>query len=128
MAKNGEQVKLPTPKKDGYLFSGWTKSSAMAQGTLKNNKENFTDDIAPKTVTIANGSETYYAIWTKKTTEYTFGSPDNIEFQNSLKTEEVTSSGGNVSVGYSLYDEDGDGKYELKGDQTPREPSSYKVN
>jgi hypothetical protein len=100
----------------------------MAQGTLKNSKENLKDSIAPKTVVVGNGCETYYAIWTKKTTDYTFGSPNSTVFQSSLKTEEVTSSGGNVSVGYSLYDEDGDGNYELKSDQTSRDPSSYKVN
>ncbi len=128
MVANGEQIKLPTPKKEGYLFSGWTTSLAMAQGTLTNNSANMNDAIAPKTIAVANGSETYYAIWTKKTVEYTFGSAEETVFQSALKTEEVTASNGKVSVGFSLYDEDGDGQYELKADQTPRTPSSYKVN
>ena len=124
----GEQINLPTPKKDGYLVCGWTNSSEMAQGTLSNTAANMNDKISPKTVIVANGSETYYAIWAEKSLEYTFGTPDETVFQNALTTEEVSSSGGYVSVGYSLYDEDGDGKYELKADQTSRDPSSYKVN
>ncbi len=128
MVGSGEQINLPTPQKEGYIFAGWTTSLAMAKGTLANNTTNMNDEIAPKTVVIAEGFKTYYPIWVAKKTEFTFGSEGNITFQNHLTTTEVTESTGYVSKGHSLFDEDGDGYYELKGDQTPRDPSSFKVN
>ncbi len=124
----GEQVKLPTLTKSGYVFAGWSKSQGYVNGTLGNYSSNLSDDVAPKTVAIADRSSAYYPVWVESTTEYTFGTPSNTTFQNNLTTTPYDSSTSTVSKGFSLYDEDGDGNYELKADQTANDPSAYKVN
>ncbi len=124
----GEQVKLPTLTKSGYVFAGWSKSQGYVNGTLGNYSSNLSDDVAPKNVVIADRSSVYYPVWVESTTEYTFGTPSNTTFQNNLTTTPYDSSTSTVSKGFSLYDEDGDGNYELKADQTANDPSAYKVN
>ncbi len=128
LLNRGDTMQLPTLKKTGYVFIGWTQDKSYALGTHSNTNQNMNDKVSPKTTVVALGAAVYYPIWVAKKTEFTFGTPTETTFQNKLTTTEVTSSTGYVSVGYSLYDEDGDGQYELKADQTPRDPSSYKVN
>ena len=102
---NGNKITLPTPKREGYIFEGWSSSL--------NSTQLFT---SKKFATTADGNpSTIYAIWSTRNlneneeTEVVFNAGDSLSYYSikpsSNANYDIYTTGSNDTMGY-LYDKD----------------------